>query len=382
MELALRLPALETESVVSEASLTIATQHVIPEYLLQNHIMRVDNLDEVAEHDYSLENIYFTHSTMQGAIDHVQLRAAALDAILIQPELGFVNVPLLKSLTAKAKQKAIPLILYTPKFRQAARDLALSMGLDEYHYGAITSTLMKKIAFIKKWKEYKNQHGNKTYVNAANPTAASPINRVFGVKRIVDVAVSFISLFLLSPVLLLIAILVKLESKGPVFYVAKRAGSGYRIFNFFKFRTMRVGAADELKELAHLNQYGGNPKDGVFFKIKNDPRISPFGQFLRSTSLDEIPQLMNVLIGDMSLTGNRPLPLYEAEKLTRDQMAWRFLAPAGITGLWQVTKRGKENMLPEERIALDMEYAKKNSFWFDLKIMVSTIPALLQKEKV
>jgi lipopolysaccharide/colanic/teichoic acid biosynthesis glycosyltransferase len=183
-------------------------------------------------------------------------------------------------------------------------------------------------------------------------------------------------------VLLLIAILVKLESKGPVFYVAKRAGSGYRIFNFFKFRTMRVGAADELKELAHLNQYGGNPKDGVFFKIKNDPRISPFGQFLRSTSLDEIPQLMNVLIGDMSLTGNRPLPLYEAEKLTRDQMAWRFLAPAGITGLWQVTKRGKENMLPEERIALDMEYAKKNSFWFDLKIMVSTIPALLQKEKV
>ncbi|HMI65813.1 MAG TPA: sugar transferase [Cyclobacteriaceae bacterium] len=382
MELALRLPALETEPVVLEAGLTIATQHVIPEYILKNHIMRVDNLDQVTEHDYSLENIYFTHSTMQGAIDHVQQRAAALDAILIQPELGFVNVPLLKSLTEKTKQKAIPLILYTPKFRQAARDLALSMGLDEYHYGAITSTLMKKIAFIKKWKEYKNQHGDKTYINAANPRAASPINRVFGVKRIVDVAVSFISLFLLSPVLLLIAILVKLESKGPVFYVAKRAGSGYRIFNFFKFRTMRVGAADELKELAHLNQYGGNPKDGVFFKIKNDPRISPFGQFLRSTSLDEIPQLMNVLIGDMSLTGNRPLPLYEAEKLTRDQIAWRFLAPAGITGLWQVTKRGKENMLPEERIALDMEYAKKNSFWFDLKIMVSTIPALLQKERV
>jgi len=382
MELALRLPALETEPVVLEAGLTIATQHVIPEYLFTNHIVRVDNLDQVTEHDYSLENIYFTHSTMQGAIDHVQRRAAALDAILIQPELGFVNITLLKSLAEMAKQKAIPLILYTPKFRQVARDLALSMGLDEYHYGAITSTLMKKIAFIKKWKEYKNQHGDKAYINTANPRTASPINRVFGVKRIVDVAVSFISLFLLSPVLLLIAILVKLESKGPVFYIAKRAGSGYRIFNFFKFRTMRVGAADELKELAHLNQYGGNPKDGVFFKIKNDPRISPFGQFLRSTSLDEIPQLMNVLIGDMSLTGNRPLPLYEAEKLTRDQMAWRFLAPAGITGLWQITKRGKENMLPEERIALDMEYAMKNSFWLDLKIMFSTIPALLQKEKV
>jgi lipopolysaccharide/colanic/teichoic acid biosynthesis glycosyltransferase len=103
---------------------------------------------------------------------------------------------------------------------------------------------------------------------------------------------------------------------------------------------------------------------------------------LRNTSLDEIPQLFNVLIGDMSLVGNRPLPLYEAEKLTNDQIAWRFLAPAGITGLWQVTKRGKDNMSPEERIALDMEYAMKNSFWLDAKIILSTIPALFQKEKV
>jgi len=103
----------------------------------------------------------------------------------------------------------------------------------------------------------------------------------------------------------LIAILIKLESKGPVFYIAKRAGSGYRIFNFYKFRTMRVGAAEELKQLAHLNQYSQNSRNGVFHKIKNDPRISPLGQFLRSTSLDELPQLINVLIGDISLVGNR-----------------------------------------------------------------------------
>jgi lipopolysaccharide/colanic/teichoic acid biosynthesis glycosyltransferase len=150
---------------------------------------------------------------------------------------------------------------------------------------------------------------------------------------------------------------------------------------------MRVGADAELKQLAHLNQYNGESSENgaaanVFFKIKNDPRITRFGQFLRNTSLDEIPQLFNVLIGDMSLVGNRPLPLYEAEKLTNDQIAWRFLAPAGITGLWQITKRGKDNMSPEERIALDMEYAMKNSFWLDVKIMLSTFPALLQKEKV
>jgi lipopolysaccharide/colanic/teichoic acid biosynthesis glycosyltransferase len=145
---------------------------------------------------------------------------------------------------------------------------------------------------------------------------------------------------------------------------------------------MRQGADAELSKLAHLNQYSENSTDGVFFKIKDDPRITKFGQFLRNTSLDEIPQLFNVLRGDMSLVGNRPLPLYEAEKLTKDQIAWRFLAPAGITGLWQITKRGKDNMSPDERIALDMEYAMKNSFWLDMKILLSTFPALLQKEKV
>ena len=145
---------------------------------------------------------------------------------------------------------------------------------------------------------------------------------------------------------------------------------------------MRQGADAELAKLAHLNQYSENSTDGVFFKIKDDPRITKFGQFLRNTSLDEIPQLFNVFMGDMSLVGNRPLPLYEAEKLTKDQIAWRFLAPAGITGLWQITKRGKDNMSPDERIALDMEYAMKNSFWLDMKILLSTFPALLQKEKV
>jgi lipopolysaccharide/colanic/teichoic acid biosynthesis glycosyltransferase len=186
----------------------------------------------------------------------------------------------------------------------------------------------------------------------------------------------------LSPLLILIAILVKLDSKGPVFYISKRAGNGYKIFDFYKFRSMRTGADAELKNLSHLNQYTDTPSDSVFFKLKNDPRVTKLGSFLRNTSLDELPQLINVLKGDMSLVGNRPLPLYEAEKLTKDQIAWRFLAPAGITGLWQVTKRGKAEMSEEERIQLDMQYAMNNSFVYDLKILWSTIPALLQKEKV
>src|SRR5258706_2748110 len=289
MELAMHRALLVPETDVSEVIPAVASEQVIP-VSFTKHIVRVDSRDQAPGHDYSHENIYFTYSSMQGAIDQVKGAGASLDAILIQPEQDLVNVILLKSLTEIARDKAIPLILYTPKFKQTAKDLALSVGLDEYHYGAITSTLLKKIEFVKKLKEYKNEHGAKTYSNNPNPTADISTIKIWGLKRALDIAVSAFGLFLLAPWFILIAILIKLESKGPIFYVAKRAGSGYRIFNFIKFLTMRVGAADELKALAHLNQYNGNPRNGVFFKIKNDPRISPFGHFLRSTSLDEIPQ--------------------------------------------------------------------------------------------
>jgi len=123
-------------------------------------------------------------------------------------------------------------------------------------------------------------------------------------------------------------------------------------------------------------------KASAFVKIKNDPRVTRIGGFLRNSSLDELPQLWNVFIGHMSLVGNRPLPLYEAEKLTTDKYALRFNAPAGITGLWQVEKRGKEGMSEEERLFLDNSYAMNHSFKNDLLVILKTIPALLQKENV
>lgn len=242
-------------------------------------------------------------------------------------------------------------------------------------------------------------------------------------KRAIDILVSATALLLLSPILLLIAIAIKLESKGAILYGAPRAGKGYRVFNLLKFRTMKSNADAALKSLQHLNLYGGdklilkkvdvcdychsqgqdctmmitedgkymcehllkeaNRSESAFFKIKDDPRITRVGKFLRNTSLDELPQLINVLKGEMSLVGNRPLPLYEAEKLTSDDAALRFMAPAGITGLWQVTKRGRKGEMSEsERIELDKKYAKEHTFIKDVKLIFRTFPALLQKENV
>jgi lipopolysaccharide/colanic/teichoic acid biosynthesis glycosyltransferase len=123
-------------------------------------------------------------------------------------------------------------------------------------------------------------------------------------------------------------------------------------------------------------------RENAFIKIKNDPRITRVGKILRNTSIDELPQLWNVFIGDMSIVGNRPLPLYEAEKLTTDKYAMRFRAPAGITGLWQVEKRGKGEMSSEERMMLDNAYAQDHSFTKDMLLIFRTVPALFQKENV
>jgi lipopolysaccharide/colanic/teichoic acid biosynthesis glycosyltransferase len=120
----------------------------------------------------------------------------------------------------------------------------------------------------------------------------------------------------------------------------------------------------------------------VFFKLSDDPRVTRFGKFLRNTSLDELPQFINVFLGHMSLVGNRPLPLYEAQELTTDEYAARFMAPAGITGLWQVKKRGSLNMSAEERINIDIAYAAKCDFATDLWIIANTPSALLQKANV
>lgn len=205
-------------------------------------------------------------------------------------------------------------------------------------------------------------------------------------KRIFDISIASVLLIITSPLMLLIALFIKLGSRGPVIYKSKRAGKGFKVFDFYKFRTMVQGADKIISEYSTENIYSHKQSQQgeapMFFKLKNDPRITRFGKFLRNTSLDELPQLVNVLKGDMSIVGNRPLPLYEASSLTTNTNAERFSAPAGITGLWQVTKRGKENMDSEERVNLDIFYAKKQSFSLDVRILIQTPLALFQKSDV
>ena len=205
---------------------------------------------------------------------------------------------------------------------------------------------------------------------------------MFSLKRLLDVGLAVLALLILSPVVLLIALGIKLTSKGPILYTQPRAGQGFKIFNFYKFRTMEVDADKKIEALAHLNQYIPSEAGSLFFKVPNDPRITKFGTFLRNSSLDELPQLFNVIKGDMSLVGNRPLPLYEAATLTTNEFVERFMAPAGITGLWQVKKRGRTEMSTEERIKLDIVYARRANLLYDLRIMASTPAALWQKTNV
>ncbi|MFA6830748.1 MAG: sugar transferase [Bacteroidaceae bacterium] len=262
-------------------------------------------------------------------------------------------------------------------------------------------------------------------------------------KRAFDILFSLLAITLLSPLLIFTAIAIYIESPGKVIYKSKRVGSNYKVFNFLKFRSMYANADKHLKEFNTLNQYSTDSADksehsndsekdcsdliiddntdidllsnidvtnneqivfisddtvisedefqanrkqiteNSFVKFKNDPRITRIGRFIRKYSIDELPQLFNILSGDMSIVGNRPLPLYEAEMLTSDEYVERFMAPAGLTGLWQVEKRGGTGQLSAgERKLLDIKYAKTFSLRTDISIIFRTFTAFIQKENV
>ncbi len=340
-------------------------------------------------------------------------------AIISESEvMGASGVAVAEILRKKGMQH-IPFFLLSQKLDDNLAQIAMEGGVaDVFLYPLSRITIEQRILFlIRHWR---------TLQKKVEANGVSVYKTPF-LKRMFDVFFSGLALIMLSPILLIVMLIMKLESRGPLFYYSFRVGTGYRVFKFYKFRSMYVDADKRLKDLKHLNQYssGGKQADGnasftlcdectligsrcrsmiyadnvtwcekqylgkkkqsgdaAFFKLKDDPRITKVGRFIRNYSIDELPQLWNVLKGDMSIVGNRPLPLYEAEKLTTDKYALRFLAPAGLTGLWQVEKRGKAEMSEEERLMLDNTYAENHSFWYDIRLILKTVPALFQKENV
>lgn len=339
-------------------------------------------------------------------------------AIISKSEiLGNYGINVMDILT-KAGFPSLPVFLLVSHFNENLRNIALNGKIaDVFLLPLKIEDLETRVNFtIDNWSRLQSSFVSKNSIPYKTPLG----------KRLFDIIFSSMVLLFLSPFFLVVYLIIRLESPGPAFYYSYRVGTGYRIFKFYKFRSMYIDADKRLQDLKHLNQY--NNANGIvtnqdkiekdlcndclihdkcqfplyadnarmcekkyikdatatsaFIKIKDDPRVTKFGSFIRNTSIDELPQLVNVLIGNMSIVGNRPLPLYEAEKLTTDKHILRFHAPAGITGLWQVEKRGKGGMSEEERLMLDNSYAINHSFNNDLLVILKTIPALLQKENV
>jgi exopolysaccharide biosynthesis polyprenyl glycosylphosphotransferase len=191
------------------------------------------------------------------------------------------------------------------------------------------------------------------------------------IKRVLDFSVSVVLLILFSPLMLLVALLIRMTSPGPLLFLQERVGLNKRKFMIYKFRTMVDGAEKMLCELEMLNEVAG-----PVFKIKNDPRMTPLGKFLRRTSIDELPQLFNVLKGDMSLVGPRPLPVRDYEGFNEDWQRRRFSIRPGITCLWQIS--GRSSITFTRWMELDLQYMDEWSLWLDLRILAQTIPAVLK----
>jgi len=341
-----------------------------------------------------------------------------IDAILCETKLpGMKGLAFYRKLRLHNIYTKIPFILLAVCLEADISEEAMDVGVDDYYHSRYTpERIYNRILFLKIFKADFVANSLDSLIDHDLAAYKTPL-----LKRSFDIVVALFALILLSPVILITMLAIRLESKGKVYYFSKRVGANYKIFDFYKFRSMYHDADKRLKDVAHLNQYLTDtveescvecaklPEgehctpmvyyDGLeicerlankrksarkaFLKIVNDPRITKVGKVIRRTSIDELPQLLNVLKGDMSIVGNRPLPLNEAEALTKKKWSRRFKAAAGLTGLWQIKKRGKSGVMSEEeRFTLDNFYAEKNSFWGDVIIIIKTFGALFQKENV
>ena len=390
--------------------LPVSASRFLIVYLEQNPIITASFV-----YDFSERASVITFETTADTFAWLQA-GNRTDLIVVNDKMGGMN--LLEKMRTDFAQYCPPVILTAKNVTVAIQEKAfLLQALEVFSLDSDREKLRFRIDYLIQKKAYFGTAPQ--LVNMDLPKAQIPFW-----KRLLDVVVSLSILTALAPILIMTAVLIYVESPGPVLYRSKRVGRDFKVFNMYKFRSMRINADKLLTGMAAHNIYNTAQPEGalqsrcencqlldipcqnplvrqrtpicerehvrakkaeaVFVKFRNDPRITRLGTILRNSSIDELPQLFNILRGDMSLVGNRPLPFYEAERLTTATYVQRFAAPAGLTGLWQVTKRAKVQggVSDDERVQLDIEYAERFSFRTDLSILLKTVKAVWQKENV
>jgi exopolysaccharide biosynthesis polyprenyl glycosylphosphotransferase len=332
-------------------------------------------LEEIRKRGHNLRHILIA-GTNSRTLDFAR-------AVETRPELGFRVVGFVDDSwdgMAEFEKEGRPVVANFDTFLEFIRtnvvdELVIGLPMQSlYSQAARLAAFAEEqgiaVRFLPSIFDAKIKNGRKYEPDPVTHAETSEAN-TFTAKWVFDFTVALISLIIVTPLLLVIAILIKLTSPGPVFFVQKRVGLNKRIFSIVKFRTMVAEAEQRIREIEHLNE-----ASGAVFKMKDDPRVTRIGRFLRRTRIDELPQLFNVLKGDMSMVGPRPLPLRDYRRFSEDGQRRRFSVRPGINCLWQVHWRSK---IPfNEWMELDLRYVDQWSIWLDLQILSRTIPAVLR----
>lgn len=362
-----------TQYVLFTFWISCTTLTIIERWLYRQYVIRLRSAGR------NLRHVLFVGSNPR-AIDLAQ-------KVLSRQEfgyrlLGFVDDEMLDNSTNGPKAKIVCSIKELPAFLEShiVDEIYIVLPIKKY-YEEIRSTitLCQDVGIV--CRVPANWFEIQTLKTASFELEDEPILTVYTgsshqleymwLKRMIDIVFSSIALVLLSPIFLVISLLIRFTSSGPIFFKQERIGYNRRTFNMVKFRTMVSGAEEMQYELEHLNE-----ADGPAFKIKADPRITKIGKWLRRTSMDELPQLFNVLLGDMSLVGPRPLPTRDVEGIEKRWQKRRFSMRPGLTCLWQIGSRNQ--MRFEEWMKLDLEYIDQWSISLDFYIIAKTIPVILK----
>jgi exopolysaccharide biosynthesis polyprenyl glycosylphosphotransferase len=262
---------------------------------------------------------------------------------------------------------------------EAVDEVLVALPMDKY--GPLVETIVRHCEeqgiIVRVRTQMSNLHVARSYVDELQGVpvvtiqSGPPDSWQLAAKRLIDIVVSTGLLLALTPLLATVILLIRLDSPGPIFFAQERVGFNKRRFRILKFRTMVHGSDQQQQMLEELNE-----AEGPVFKIKNDPRVTRVGRFLRRFSIDELPQLFNVLKGDMSLVGPRPLPIRDVKRIDVQWHKRRFSIKPGITCLWQVN--GRSNIGFDEWVRLDLDYIDRWSLGLDMKILMKTIPVVFR----